>query len=179
MTFIQHPIAVLVFGMIVGIFSGLMGIGGGAIIIPVLVLIFDFQQAGAHGTSLAMILSPTQLPAILNYHRNGLIDWRLVMWIIPGMLAGSYFGSHLAINIPQNALKLTFGMLLIYVAGYTIFGIMGREHLLRTVVLSTVLVAVAAALYAGFRWYDARQQGEEVTPVAVTPSDNLGPGIID
>jgi uncharacterized membrane protein YfcA len=169
MNYLQHPAALVAFGLFVGIFSGLMGLGGGAVIIPVLVLLFDFQQSAAHGTSLAMILSPTQLPAILNYHRNGLIDWRLVMWVLPGMLSGSYLGSLIATNIPQNALKLTFGMLLIYVAGYTIFGIMGREHLLRTVLLSTVLVLVAGLMFLAARHYDARA-AEAVTSVAVSPS---------
>lgn len=169
----QHPVSLLGFGVIVGVFSGLMGIGGGAIIIPVLVLLLGFDQAAAHGTSLAMILSPTQLPAILNYHGHKMIDWRLVMWIIPGMLTGSYFGSLIATSIPQNALKLTFGMLLIYVAGYTIFGILGREHLMRTVVLSSLMVAFAAALYVGCKWYDGRGAGQDVTSGAAIASDNV------
>ncbi len=156
MSWIQHPASLLAFGLFVGVFSGLMGLGGGAVIIPMLVLVFEFSQQKAHGTSLAMILSPTQIPAILNYHREHFIDWRLVLWVLPGMLAGSYFGSKIATSIPQNALKLVFGLILVYVAAYTIFGILGRQHLLRTLVLSGVLTVIALGMFFAARWYDAQ-----------------------
>jgi uncharacterized membrane protein YfcA len=152
----QNPIALLVFGLFVGVFSGLMGLGGGAVIIPILVLVFEFTQQKAHGTSLAMILSPTQIPAILNYHRGQFIDWRLVLWVLPGMLAGSYFGSKIATSISQNALKCVFGFILIYVAAYTVFGVFGRQHLPRTLALAGVLVAIAVAMFFVVRWYDGR-----------------------
>ena len=159
-----NPIWLILFGVFVGVFSGLMGLGGGAVIIPVLVLVFKMSQQAAHGTSLAMILSPTALPAILKYHQEGFVDWRLVMWVIPGMLVGSYFGAKLATSIPQDALKLVFGFILIYVAGYTIFGVLGREHLGRTLVLSGVLVLIGLILFAAFRFRDARG----ITPAPAT-----------
>lgn len=152
----NHPLILLAFGVFVGIFSGLMGLGGGAVIIPVLVLLFEFSQQAAHGTSLAMILSPTALPAIWKYHQQQFIDWKLVLWVVPGMLVGSYAGASIATGISQNALKLVFGFVLIYVAGYTIFGVLGREHLLRTLLLSAVLVLMGVILFAGVSWYDAR-----------------------
>jgi hypothetical protein len=152
----HNPILPLVFGLFVGVFSGLMGLGGGAVIIPILVLLFEFTQQKAHGTSLAMILSPTQIPAIWNYHRAHLIDWPLVLWVLPGMLAGSYFGSKIATSISQNALKCVFGFILIYVAAYTIFGVFGRQHLPRTLVLSGVLVAIAVVMFLAVQWYDGR-----------------------
>jgi uncharacterized membrane protein YfcA len=154
---VNHPLFLVPFGIFVGVFSGLMGLGGGAVIIPILVLLFGFNQQMAHGTSLAMILSPSALPAILKYHSEGAVDWRLVIYVAPGMLLGSYLGAKLATSISQDALKLTFGFVLIYVAGYTVFGSLGREHLTRTLVLSGVLVAVAAAIYFAARWYDGKR----------------------
>jgi uncharacterized membrane protein YfcA len=156
---LTNPIWLILFGVLVGVFSGLMGLGGGAIIIPILVIVFKMSQQAAHGTSLAMILSPTALPAIFKYHQEGFVDWRLVMWVIPGMLLGSYFGAMLATSIPQNALKLVFGFTLIYVAGYTIFGVLGgREHLARTLVLSGLLVVIGFILFVSIRMIDARER---------------------
>jgi hypothetical protein len=149
---VNNPIVLLLFGVLVGIFSGVMGLGGGAVIIPVLVLVFDMSQQAAHGTSLAMILSPTALPAIYKYHGEGYVNWRLVMYVIPGMLLGSYVGARVATSIPQNALKLVFGFTLVYVAAYTIFGVLGgRAQLARTLVLSGVLVLVAVIMFATVR----------------------------
>jgi uncharacterized protein len=153
---VNHPLVLIAFGVFVGIFSGIMGLGGGAVIIPVLVLVFEMTQQGAHGTSLAMILSPTALPAIYRYHQEGFVNWRLVMYVIPGMLVGSYVGARIATSIPQNALKLVFGFTLIYVAGYTIFGLLGRQHLARTLLLSAGLVGVAVVLFLAVRWLDQR-----------------------
>ena len=151
----NHPLFLVPFGVVVGVFSGLMGLGGGAVIIPILVLLFEFNQQMAHGTSLAMILSPSALPAILKYHGEGAVDWRLVIWVAPGMLLGSYLGAMIATSISPGALKLVFGFVLIYVAGYTVFGSLGREHLTRTLILSGVLVAIAVIVYLAARGFDA------------------------
>ena len=171
----NNPIVLILFGVLVGVFSGVMGLGGGAIIIPVLVLVFDMTQQAAHGTSLAMILSPTALPAIYRYHSKGFVDWRLVAYVIPGMLLGSYAGAAISTSIPQNALKLVFGFTLVYVAGYTIFGVVGgREHLGRTLVLSGALVLIALAMFATVQWMD-RAAGTR-TPAVVAPAQEKAHG---
>jgi uncharacterized membrane protein YfcA len=165
---VNNPIVLILFGVLVGVFSGVMGLGGGAIIIPVLVLVFDMSQQAAHGTSLAMILSPTALPAIYKYHSKGFVDWRLVAYVIPGMLAGSYVGAAIATSIPQSALKLVFGFTLIYVAGYTVFGVLGgREHLGRTLVLSGALVVVAVLMFVTVRSIDRVPRDGGAAAVAV------------
>ena len=157
-----HPLFLLPFGIFVGFFSGLMGLGGGAVIIPILVLVFGFEQAKAHGTSLAMILSPTQIPALIRYHSGQFIDWWLVLWVIPGMLGGSWFGAKLATSIPQEALRLVFGFILIYIASYTVFSTFGREQLGRTLLLSAVVAALAVAMFMGVRAYDASSRAAEM-----------------
>ncbi len=153
----QHPIVLVCFGALVGAFSSLLGVGGGILIIPILVLVMDFEQPKAHGTSLAMILSPMQLPAILNYHRQQLIDWWLVMWVICGTFMGSYWGSKLATSISPVSLKIIFGFVLVYLAAYTVFGVFGKEHMVRTLVLSLSLTAILGIMLAVVKWIDSQK----------------------
>jgi uncharacterized membrane protein YfcA len=141
----------IVFGVIVGVFSGVMGLGGGSVMIPVMVLAFGMTQQQAHGTSLAVMIPPVALPAVIEYWRHGNVDIRVAAWTALGVLLGSFFGALVANSIPKESLKLVFGFLLIYVAGYTIFG---KEHLGRSVTLAGVLVLVAALMFGATRFYD-------------------------
>src|SRR5215203_2807281 len=143
--------ALLVVGVIVGVFSGLMGVGGGSVMIPVMVLAFGMTQQQAHGTSLAVMIPPVALPAVIEYWRHGNVDIRVAAWTAAGVLLGSFFGALVANSLPKESLKLVFGFFLIYVAGYTIFG---KEHLARSVTLAGVLVLVAALLFAATKYYD-------------------------
>ena len=154
---VNNPLILIVFGVVVGVFSGVMGLGGGSIMIPIMVLAFGMTQQQAHGTSLAVMIPPVTLPAVAAYYmtrnpdgsRN--VDIRMAAWMAAGVLFGSYFGAVIANWLPKEALKLVFGFLLIYVAGYTVFG---KEHLGRSVTLAAVLVLVAIVLYGGARYYD-------------------------
>ena len=147
----NNPLILIVFGVVVGVFSGVMGLGGGSIMIPVMVLAVGMTQQQAHGTSLAVMIPPVALPAVIEYWRHGNVDIKVAAWIALGVLLGSFFGALVANSIPKESLKLVFGFLLIYVAGYTIFG---KEHLARSVTLAGVLVLVAAILFGATRWYD-------------------------
>lgn len=113
--------ALALFGVFVGIFAGLFGLGGGAVLVPLMVLAFSFGQAKAQGTSLAMILSPSAAPAIYRYHMSGNVDWWFVLNVAPFMLVGSYFGAMIANHLPQGVLRMLFAFVLIYVAGYMVF----------------------------------------------------------
>lgn len=137
------------FGLFLGLFAGLFGLGGGAVIVPVLVLAFKFSQQEAQGTSLAVILSPAAAPAILKYHQAGAIDWWFVLKVAPFMLVGSYFGAWIAVWLPQSFLRMLFALVLIYVAGYLVFSRLGDPR--RTVLLAAVpaMVTVILALFMG------------------------------
>jgi uncharacterized membrane protein YfcA len=148
---LTNPLILIVFGVIVGVFSGVMGLGGGSIMIPIMVLAFGMTQQQAHGTSLAVMIPPVALPAVIEYWRHGNVDIRIAAWTAAGVLVGSFFGALVANSLPKEALKLVFGFLLIYVAGYTIFG---EEHLGRSVTMAGVLVVVAALLFGATRWMD-------------------------
>ena len=163
------PLFLVAFGILVGIFSGVMGLGGGSIMIPIMVLLMGMTQQQAHGTSLAVMIPPVTLPAVIAYYltrnpdgsRN--VDVRVAAWMAVGVLFGSYFGARIANSLPKESLKLVFGFLLIYVAGYTVFG---KEHLGRSVVLATVLVLVAALLFGATRLYDRARATQPAIPMA-------------
>ena len=165
-----NPMALILFGVIVGVFSGVMGLGGGSVMIPIMVLVFGMTQQQAHGTSLAVMIPPVTLPAVIGYYmtrnpdgsRN--VDLRMAAWMAVGVLLGSWFGAKVANFLPKQTLTLVFGFLLIYVAGYTVFG---KEHLLRSVILAAVVVAVAAGLFTATRWYD------RATAAAAAPTDQV------
>ena len=148
----NHPLILIVFGIVVGVFSGVMGLGGGSIMIPIMVLAFHMTQPQAHGTSLAVMIPPVALPAVIEYWRHGNVDIRIAAWVALGVLVGSFFGALVANSLPKETLKLVFGFLLIYVAAYTVFG---KEHLVRTLMLSSAIVLLAIAVYAATRWYDS------------------------
>ncbi len=149
----QQPLTLILFGILVGVFSGVMGLGGGAVMIPIMVLALAMTQQTAHGTSLAVMIPPVTLPAVYKYYTEGHVDLRVAGWMAIGVLAGSFFGAWIANSIPREALKLVFGFVLIYIAAYTVFG---KEHLVRTLSLSGALVLVAVCLYAFTRWFDAQ-----------------------
>ena len=117
--------ALMLLGAFVGAFSGMFGLGGGAVLVPLLVLMLAYDQKTAQGTSLAMILAPTAAPAIWSYHREGFVHWRLVIYVVPTMMVGSYFGAELAKSLPQDLLKVLFAVVLTYVAAYMVFSKLG------------------------------------------------------
>src|SRR5947207_7450889 len=80
-------------GFAIGTFSGMVGIGGGVLVIPVLMIGFGFSQARANGTSLAMLLPPIGIFAVLAYSRAGNIDWRFAILLAIGFTFGAYIGA--------------------------------------------------------------------------------------
>src|SRR4051812_20182383 len=105
-------LAALLVGLIVGVFSGLLGVGGAIVLIPVLVYGFKFSQKMAQGTSLAMLLPPTGLLAFLQYYKAGNADLKLGLTMSLGVFVGGYFGGHFAQTIPQVALRKGFAVFL-------------------------------------------------------------------
>jgi uncharacterized membrane protein YfcA len=150
-----------VIGVIVGIYSGIMGLGGGTIMIPIMVLILGFTQKEALGTSLAVMIPPVTLPAVIEYYRNGHVKPTVAIWIALGVLPGAFLGGYIANQLGQNSLKMIFGFVLVYVAGYTI---LGKEHIVRTMLLAGVLVIVAGAMFGAARWYDGPKSPSDAAP---------------
>jgi uncharacterized protein len=108
-------LAYLLLGLLVGAFSGIVGIGGGILIIPVLTWFFHMSQHKAQGTSLGALLAPIGALAFWQYYKSGNVDVSAAIAIAFGFLLGGYFGGMWAQNIPEIALKRTFGALLLLI----------------------------------------------------------------
>ena len=106
----------LVIGIITGVMAGMLGIGGGLVVIPALVMVMGMSQQSAQGTSLAMMLPPIGILAAYNYYKAGHVDIRIALLLAVAFIVGSFFGSKLAIRIPQEMLKKIFGVFLLLVA---------------------------------------------------------------
>ena len=100
-------------GILAGMTSGLIGIGGGIIIVPVLVIFFGFSQQMAQGTTLALMVPPIGAFAAWTYYRQGFVDIKTAALICIGFIAGSVIGSDLAIRLPAEILTRTFGAILV------------------------------------------------------------------
>ncbi len=106
----------IIIGILTGVVAGMLGIGGAVILIPALVFIMGFNQQAAQGTSLAMMLPPIGLIAAYNYYKAGYVNLKFALILAVAFMAGSYFGSKIAISLPQEVLKKIFAFLLIAVA---------------------------------------------------------------
>ena len=114
-TIFTMSIGYLLLGILVGVFSGIVGIGGGILIIPVLVYGFHMDQHRAQGTSLGALLAPIGALAFWEYYKAGNADLAAAAWIAGGFLVGGYFGGMWAQHIPETILRRSFGALLIVV----------------------------------------------------------------
>jgi uncharacterized protein len=113
---ISMLLILIVIGVITGIMAGMLGIGGAIIMIPALVFFMGFSQQMAQGTSLAVMLPPIGIFAAYNYWKEGQVNLKFAMIIAVAFIIGSYFGSKIALNMPQAIMKKIFGILLLIVA---------------------------------------------------------------
>ena len=102
----------LALGVAAGILAGLIGIGGGLIIVPALLFLFNLDQHTAQGTSLAVLLPPTGLLAFIEYYKAGHVHVGLAIMIALGALIGGYFGGAWAQSISGPVLRKAFAVLL-------------------------------------------------------------------
>lgn len=163
----EHPLLLIGFGIFVGVFSGIMGLGGGAVMIPILVLLLSFSQTKAHGLSLAVMIPPVTLPAVIAYYRKGVLephDLYLALLIAAGFASGSFFGGWFASSLPKETLKLIFGFVLVYIAGYTIFSWFGPGHIRRSVLMAGVLAFLAVGMFSLLRWLDHTEKTSAASP---------------
>jgi uncharacterized membrane protein YfcA len=101
------------FGIAAGVLSGFLGIGGGAVLPPLLVLVLGVEQHRAQGISLAALLPPVGLPAVLAYQKHGVrIVWPLVAMLIAGFVLGGLGGAWLAHRVASRELRWFFAAFL-------------------------------------------------------------------
>jgi uncharacterized protein len=164
-----NPVLLVAFGVMVGVFSGVMGLGGGSVMIPIMVLVLGLTQTQAHGTSLAVMTVPVMLPAVIHYWRHGNVNLAVAAWVAVGVAMGTFFGAYIANAVPKETLKLIFGLTLIYVAAYTVFG---SANLPRTTLLSALLVIVAILMFAATQYMDKRPEREARAAAAAVVVDD-------
>src|SRR5437879_11712550 len=88
-----------------GVASGMFGIGGGVLLVPLLGLLFGFGQHRAQGTSLVALIPPTGVLALMAYAKEGFVSWRTGLLLIPGVFLGSIVGGILAKKINPRRLR--------------------------------------------------------------------------
>jgi len=121
MNAIQILLLILI-GLAGGFFSGTFGIGGGIIIVPALVYIMGMIQHSAQGTTLAMMLAPIGILAVINYYKAGYVNIKYALLLMFFFIIGTYFGSKLAVSIPDKMLKQAFGVLMLIVGVKMVLG---------------------------------------------------------
>lgn len=112
---VNEVIILLGIGLLAGFLSGLIGIGGGIVIVPVLVYFFAMNQKTAQGTTLFMFLLPIGIMGVYNYHKAGHVDYKTALIMAITFVAGSYLGSKTAISIDTKLVKQIFGITIILI----------------------------------------------------------------
>ncbi len=105
----------ILLGLLVGVLSGIVGLGGGILIVPALAYFFHMNQHKAQGTSIAALLAPVGALAFWEYYKAGNVDLKAGLLIGLGFLLGGYFGGLWAQQIPELALRRIFGTLLVMI----------------------------------------------------------------
>ena len=106
----------ILLGLIAGAVSGLVGIGGGIIIVPALVLLFGFSQKLAQGTTLALLVPPIGIFAALTYYKDGYVNVRAAALIVVGFVIGSLLASRYVTRLSNVTVTRVFAVFLIAVA---------------------------------------------------------------
>lgn len=107
----------LCIGLIAGIASGFVGIGGGMIIVPALVFGLGLSQHMAQGTSLAMMIPPIGILAVMSYYRAGQIQLEYAAVLAVTFVLGAWLGSKWALKINPAVVRLVFGAFMLFAAG--------------------------------------------------------------
>ena len=112
----MDTLILIVIGGIAGVMSGLFGIGGGAIIVPALIVFSGFTQFEANGTSLAALLLPVGAFACIEYYRAGKLRIRPALAVALGLGTGVWFGANIALQLDADLLKQSYGLFLLFLA---------------------------------------------------------------
>ena len=109
-------------GLVAGVVSGLIGIGGGVIVVPALVYLLGLSQHQAQGTTLALLVPPIGILAAWTYYRQGYVDFRVAAFVCLGFFFGGLLGAKVACGLPAATLRKVFGEDMLLVALRMIVG---------------------------------------------------------
>jgi uncharacterized protein len=105
----------LIVGLVAGYLSGLIGIGGGIVIVPVLVYFLCMDQKAAQGTTLFMFMLPIGVLGVWNYYKEGQMNYKYALIMAVTFIIGSYFGSKTALALDTKIVKQIFGAMIILI----------------------------------------------------------------
>lgn len=114
---LQTILSLILIGILAGFLSGLVGVGGGIIMVPLLVLFLSLTQHQAQGTSLAVLAVPVTAFAVFNYYKEGQLNLKYAAIIAVFFVVGSIVGSKFALTLDQKVLKKIFAVVLVVIAG--------------------------------------------------------------
>lgn len=118
---IGRSMGILAVAGVCGVASGMFGVGGGVLLVPLLALLFDFGQHRAQGTSLIALIPPTGVLALMAYAKDGFVSWRTGLLLIPGVFLGGMFGGMLAKRIKPRTMRQTFAGILFALGAWQAF----------------------------------------------------------
>ena len=111
----------ILLGLVAGIVSGLVGLGGGTVLIPAFVFILGMTQQQAQGTTLALMVPPIGLLAAWTYWKHGNVVLPVAIFVCIGFFVGGLFGAKVAIGLPNETLKKVFSVFIMGVGAYMFF----------------------------------------------------------
>lgn len=109
---IGRDMGIFLAACICGVASGMFGIGGGVLLVPLLVLLFAFSQHRAQGTSLVALIPPTGTLALIAYARQNFVSWKTGLLLIPGVFLGGIAGGILARKLNSRRMRQIFAAIL-------------------------------------------------------------------
>ncbi len=146
-------LGLVLLGVAVGMLSSIMGIGGGIVLVPALMILFGLNQLEAQGTSLATIPFGALVAAML-YNQNTTLRIPMIAAIVIGCILGAYLGAKLAPQLPEDSLRLAFGGLLLYLGLLFVFDMKPSHPVGLVLAPFTVLVG----------WVRRRHQNRQKPP---------------
>jgi uncharacterized membrane protein YfcA len=113
-------------GLATGVVAGMFGVGGGLLLIPALVYLAGYTQHQATGISLAVLLPPVGLGAVIEYYRHGYVDLKVAIIIAAAVMVGGWFGAVLANQMAGPYLRLAFACFVVSMGLYLLYGALRR-----------------------------------------------------
>lgn len=111
----------LAVGALAGLLSGLVGIGGGVVMVPALIILGGFSPLAASGTSLAVLLFPVGFLAVWQHYRDGNINLQATAIMALAFALSAWFGVYFAKKIPPHNLRMVFGFVFVAIGLYMAF----------------------------------------------------------
>lgn len=124
-----HLFLLILIGVFAGLASGMFGIGGGILMVPALIYFLDYSREMATGTSLAVLLPPVGIAAVMVFYRNGHVDFPAAIVLAVCLLLGGWLGAHISSDWNPTLMKILFGLFVTVVGVYILYDALKGSHL--------------------------------------------------